>query len=326
MQPASLPPDALSPIAVSISNVYALPLASGVALIDCGPPFAGAWEQLVDGLRARGHSPADVTWVLLTHSHLDHSGLAYRLREHGARIAVHAAEAEQLARPGQHSYRENAHRLLLAEGVPEDVAEQGLRALFGGHARTAARPRFDVPPALSPHLLLEDDHALSGLGVPLRALHTPGHSSGSTCFYDEGNAALFSGDALFPTMAHSPPMEFSASGERLRTMGAMLASLERLHRLGGRLLLPGHGPAGAGVAQAVERTRRHHERHAERLLRALGVEWLSAHGLLRRLYPHLQPGSLWPAMSDVLGHLDLLADRRLIRAGRQGAATVYGRV
>ncbi len=320
------PSGALNPIAVSISNVYVLPLAYGAALVDCGPPFAGAWEQLADGLRAQGHAPADVAWVLLTHGHIDHSGLAYRLREHGARIAVHAAEAEHLSRPRRQSYRQHALNLLLAEGVPEGVAEQGLRAIFGGNGLTVAHPRFEVPPAFYPDLVLRDDQDLSGLGVSLRVLHTPGHSSGSVCFCDDGKGVLFSGDALFPAMAHSPPIEFSPSGERLHMMGAMLVSLERLHRLGGRLLLPGHGPAGRDVAQAVERTRRHHERRAERLLRTLGAERLSAHDLLRRLYPHLQPGSLWPAMSDVLAHLDLLADRRLISAGQRGAATVYGRV
>ena len=326
MPPACLPADALTPMPVSISNVYVLPLASGVALIDCGPPFEGAWEQLVDGLRARGHAPADVAWVLLTHSHLDHSGLAHRLRQHGARIAVHAAEAQRLARVGHSLYHQHALNLLLAEGAPEDVGERALGALSFGKARTAARSGMETLSAFDPDLVLRHEQDLGIMGAPLRALHTPGHSPGSTCFYAEGGTALFSGDALFPTMAHSPPMEFSESGERLRTMSAMLRSLDTLDGLGGRLLLPGHGPAGAGVPQAVERTLRHHERRAERLLAVLGSEWLSAYALVRRLYPHLQPGSLWPAMSDVLGHLDLLDDRRLISARRQGAATVYGRV
>lgn len=34
-------------------------------------------------------------------------------------------------------------------------------------------------------------------GTTLTALHTPGHSPGSTCFYSEGLGVLFSGDTLF---------------------------------------------------------------------------------------------------------------------------------
>src|SRR5699024_11475988 len=34
-------------------------------------------------------------------------------------------------------------------------------------------------------------------GTTLTALHTPGHSPGSTCFYAEDLGVLFSGDTLF---------------------------------------------------------------------------------------------------------------------------------
>jgi glyoxylase-like metal-dependent hydrolase (beta-lactamase superfamily II) len=34
-------------------------------------------------------------------------------------------------------------------------------------------------------------------GVNLEALHTPGHSPGSTCYYSEELGAVFTGDTLF---------------------------------------------------------------------------------------------------------------------------------
>ena len=34
-------------------------------------------------------------------------------------------------------------------------------------------------------------------GVTLRAIHTPGHSPGSTCFYLESEGTVFTGDTLF---------------------------------------------------------------------------------------------------------------------------------
>ena len=42
-----------------------------------------------------------------------------------------------------------------------------------------------------------DDETLSVAGIELRALHTPGHSPGSVCWYAPELSAVFSGDTLF---------------------------------------------------------------------------------------------------------------------------------
>ncbi|MGH9264135.1 MAG: MBL fold metallo-hydrolase [Acidimicrobiales bacterium] len=44
-----------------------------------------------------------------------------------------------------------------------------------------------------------EDHAVIDVGhLRLHALHTPGHTPGSTCFTIEGSPVLLSGDTLFP--------------------------------------------------------------------------------------------------------------------------------
>lgn len=44
---------------------------------------------------------------------------------------------------------------------------------------------------------IADGDSFEIAGTTLRALHTPGHSPGSTCFYAEDLGVLFSGDTLF---------------------------------------------------------------------------------------------------------------------------------
>ena len=54
-----------------------------------------------------------------------------------------------------------------------------------------------TPVSFSPdRLLQEGDNITIGSGS-LKVIHTPGHTSGCICFYDEKNARLFSGDTLF---------------------------------------------------------------------------------------------------------------------------------
>jgi hydroxyacylglutathione hydrolase len=110
---------------------------------------------------------ADVRPVALlhTHAHLDHiTGTDLVAESTGAPIRLHPAD-----RP-------------LYEALPEQAAFFGL---------TAREPRpLDAP--------LSDGEIIRFGGSSLRAIHTPGHTPGSTCFLLEGDEPLlFSGDTLF---------------------------------------------------------------------------------------------------------------------------------
>lgn len=48
-----------------------------------------------------------------------------------------------------------------------------------------------------PDVLLRDGQRFEAAGITLRAFHTPGHTPGSCCYYQEEEKALFSGDTLF---------------------------------------------------------------------------------------------------------------------------------
>ncbi len=93
------------------------------------------------------------------------------------------------------------------------------------------------PPAVAPDLLLKEGMTVHVGGITLETIHTPGHTEGSCCFYDEADGILFSGDTLF-----------AGSCGRTDTLGAspakMKASLQRLAQLPPEtVVLPGHGPS-----------------------------------------------------------------------------------
>ncbi len=54
-----------------------------------------------------------------------------------------------------------------------------------------------VNPGRQPDGLLHDGDELTAGGVTLKVLHTPGHSPGGCCLYDEAGGVVFSGDTLF---------------------------------------------------------------------------------------------------------------------------------
>ncbi|MEZ0381538.1 MBL fold metallo-hydrolase [Mycobacterium sp. pW045] len=83
---------------------------------------------------------------------------------------------------------------------------------------------------------LSDDQTLRVAGTELRALHTPGHSPGSVCWYAPELGAVFSGDTLF---CGGP----GATGRSFSDFPTILASIsERLGSLpADTVVYTGHG-------------------------------------------------------------------------------------
>lgn len=108
----------------------------------------------------------------------------------------------------------------------------------------------DVYPGTTPDEIIDDGQEFTiGRGenqVTLRAIHTPGHSPGSTCFYvpDMNGGVLFAGDTLF---AGGP----GATGRSYSDFHTIIASIrDKLFTLPGQTrVLPGHGEATTIAAE-----------------------------------------------------------------------------
>jgi len=104
-----------------------------------------------------------VKGILLTHGHYDHIACANELRElTGADIYSHELEKKMLENP--------EHNLSI---------------------------RFARRLEVTPDKLFADGDVFSFADMQLRVIHTPGHTPGGVCFYDDQNAVLFTGDTLF---------------------------------------------------------------------------------------------------------------------------------
>jgi glyoxylase-like metal-dependent hydrolase (beta-lactamase superfamily II) len=93
-----------------------------------------------------------------------------------------------------------------------------------------------VHPGRAPDADLAEGMTVRAGGTTLSVLHTPGHSPGGCCLYDEEGAVLFSGDTLF----HGGP---GATGRSFSDFPTIIDSIR--HRLlvlpGATRVLTGHG-------------------------------------------------------------------------------------
>jgi hydroxyacylglutathione hydrolase len=133
-----------------------------------------------------------------SHGHIDHIfDNAPLMRASGAPLAIHPEDAYRLAAPNTYGFE-----------VEASVATQDLRE---GEQVSIGDLTFDV-------------------------LHTPGHTEGSVCLYEERRGLLLSGDTLFPSGWGRT--DLPGGNEEL-----LVASLARLSReIPGEVrVLPGHG-------------------------------------------------------------------------------------
>lgn len=292
-----------TPFPVGSVNAWLL-LGEPLTLVDCGPLTEEAWAELRAGVEAAGRRLEEVRRLVLTHPHPDHAGLAERVRRaSGCRVHAHPVDHGRLLdRPGAWA----AIAAFIVEtcrraGAPDSHAEAvaaGLRGLRG-----YAEPLAAVE-------ALGDGDELTAGGSPWRALHTPGHARGALCLWQAQGGVLVSGDTLLAHISSNALLEPDPEGFRQRTLLRYRESLSRLAALGPRRVAPGHGdPVEEGVAALIEGRLAFYERRAGRLKGLVAEGLRTPWQLAARLFPGVSPASAFLAVSEIVGHLDLLAER-----------------
>jgi glyoxylase-like metal-dependent hydrolase (beta-lactamase superfamily II) len=226
-------------------NFYLIEDPDGLVLVDAGLP--AHLEQLGALLDDLGRSVADIRAVLLTHGHLDHTGLAHTLQKAGADIWIHERDAGIL-RDGPRSV--NRHAKPERSMLPYLLRRPSALALPLQLARSGA---FTAP-AVQAARVFDTDLVLKDLPGAPQAGHTPG----STAYLFADRGLLFTGDALVTADAFSgrtgPTLVCRCFTHDSR---AALASLDRLDELPAvGVLLPGHGePFTGGIGAAAQLAR-----------------------------------------------------------------------
>jgi glyoxylase-like metal-dependent hydrolase (beta-lactamase superfamily II) len=159
-----------------------------------------------------------------THGHFDHIGGLHEFADR----RIHAEDAEMVRAPWpmrllREDFPDGMEDEYAYYGVP--VPDVALRALPSAD--------FDVAgwttPATEPTRLVTDGDRIELGGRRFTVIHTPGHTAGSACLFDEADGTLFTGDAVYVDAALS-----------WEDAEAMSVSLTRLRDLGARIAHAGH--------------------------------------------------------------------------------------
>lgn len=117
-------------------------------------------DYVVSHVKTHGYTPKA---ILLTHGHFDHvMGIEGWVREFHIPVYLHEEEKKILEDPALN-----------------------LSGMFGGSY------------AYNQVTCLKDGEMLEVAGFKFKVIHTPGHTAGGCCYYEEAEKILISGDTLF---------------------------------------------------------------------------------------------------------------------------------
>jgi len=185
------------------SNIYVVSGGDEIMVVDTGLGLATA--TVMRDMVELGLSPGKVKFIVNTHCHIDHIGgnKDFLSAAPDAKVMVHEADAKFMLRGD------------LSAIEPTGMLE------YGGQ-----RMRVDV--------MLREGSRISIGDYEFRVLHTPGHTPGCICLYDDEYKILFSGDTVFLDGVGRYDFPYSSYSD-------LLESLERLAKIEVETLLPGHG-------------------------------------------------------------------------------------
>ncbi len=305
-----------TPFAVGRVNVYLIE-DEPLTLVDAGPNSATSFNELTNGLAELGHSLEDIELVILTHQHIDHLGLVSLVAERsGADVA-----AIDVAVPFVENYSEEAQKdddfartVMLRNGIPPDVVS-ALSTVSAAFRAWGARA--DVT------RVLHDGDELALRDRTLHVHHRPGHSPTDTIFHDRERRVLLSADHLLGHISSNPLITRDPGGstERPQALVSYLRSLEQTREMDVELVLPGHGDPISDHRKLIDERFALHRRRAEKIHRLIEAGPRTAYEIAQELWGNIAVTQAYLTLSEVLGHVDLLAnDGRVREVDRDGVS------
>lgn len=239
-----------------------------VAVLDPGPIDDAHYAALIDDLEGK-----TVSHIIITHTHMDHSPLAARLK----------------ADTGAKTYAYGPHGAGRA------------RQVESGDVRLDASGDSDFVPDVT----VAHGDVIEGAGWRLEAVFTPGHTSNHMAFALPEENALFSGDHV---MAWSTSVIAPPDGN----MSDYFASLDTVLQRSDEIYWPTHGPPKRKPRDFVRGFVTHRKMREEAILRRIQKGDRTIGEIVKAVYADVDPKLHPAAAMSTFAHIEHLLEREKI--------------
>ncbi|MFC2006385.1 MBL fold metallo-hydrolase [Chloroflexota bacterium] len=204
------------------------------ALIETGPSVVV--PAVLDAIRQLGHDPSGLSYIILTHIHLDHAGGAGTLAQQfpQLQVLVHQRGAKHLIDP-----------LRLTKAT---------RQVFGERFEDEYGPILPIPE--SQVRAVEDGDVIPLGDKELRIIYAPGHAPHQMCIYETKSQGVFSGDALLTTAGAGFDLD------------AYLETIDKLSKLNPKVIFGSLGMVSRETAKHLQSIRAITKAYGDIILKA----------------------------------------------------------
>ncbi len=271
----------------------------GWMLVDGGLNTDDAWNALEAGVRAAAGGWEGIRIHVVTHMHMDHVGLAARVRERsGAAVWMGRLDAERMAHAEAHPDEEADYRaaLLLRCGAPDPM----VRAL-----EEMRRGAGSLAPTVTIDGMLDGEEGEIPGAPAWRFAWTPGHTAGHVSLFRPADRVLIAGDAVLPRITPT----LGVNRQRADPVGDYAAALDRLLALAPSLVLPGHGRPPEDGMERIRELRAAADGETDTVASLLDGAGRTCWEVVEARYPGREMGASTRmlALRETLAHLDRLA-------------------
>jgi glyoxylase-like metal-dependent hydrolase (beta-lactamase superfamily II) len=202
-------------------------------------------------------------------------------------------------------------------GMPQEEKER-VKTRFAAF-RELGDPLDDVS-------VFGDGTEFEGEGYHLKVVHTPGHTPGSCCIYEDGQKILFSGDTLIKHITPNPLVVIKRTqllDPGYKSLRAYSRSLDGLAALDIKYVFTGHGEYIKDVQGLISTYKRHHRERMELVWKALNNRARTLYEIIGDVIHEVPDGEMFLAISEIFVHLEILLEEERAELVDPGPPALY---
>ncbi|MBN1539296.1 MAG: MBL fold metallo-hydrolase [Candidatus Thermoplasmatota archaeon] len=238
------------------------------------------------------------TDVFVTHLHADHLGLAPHISRGRTKVHMGPDDIDNINATGYWSRMLN---FALKNGFPSVDPQEAIRK----------HPGYRYGPLGPMNLVPAKDGDIFRVGDRrLRVVHTPGHTRGHNCLYEEKENILLSGDHILGDIT---PNISCWTGEE-DPLSDYLSSLKLVKGMEIDTVLPGHRSVVRDPRKRIDELVEHHKERAREVLDIIGGDAMNTFSIASRMtwdltyknfdeFPVMQK---WFALGEAIAHIRYL--------------------